>query len=50
VFNDISVLIQFYFHKYGIPLFVAATLAAIVITVNILKWTQKVTATSVLGK
>jgi hypothetical protein len=47
--NDISVLIQFYFHKYGLPLFVAATLAAIVITWNILKWTQQ-TAASDHGK
>lgn len=37
----IGVLIQFYFHKYGAPLFIAATLAAVVITWNIVKWTEK---------
>jgi hypothetical protein len=42
--NDGGVLVQFYFHKYGLPLFVAATLAAVVITWNILTWSDRVAA------
>jgi hypothetical protein len=36
--NDMGVLLKFYFTKYGIALFVSATLAAFVVTWNILKW------------
>lgn len=38
VFNAGGIIIKFYFTKYGPPTFVAATLAAIVITWNILVW------------
>jgi hypothetical protein len=34
----VAITIKFYIHKYGIPLFTAATLAAFVITWNVVNW------------
>jgi hypothetical protein len=38
LFNTTDVFIKFFFHKYGVALFVGATLAAIVIAWNIVNW------------
>lgn len=41
--NDLGVLLTFYWNKFGAPLFVGGTLAAVVIAWNMVKWTEKTT-------